>query len=111
MKAGHCVEPVRGIQLCAAAAGINNARAVRKAVEASGAISFALAVPPRDLNINEGFQNAQWCSKVRKAPTAPSTLLATRGRLISGVGTLILELHVTEKLSVSLIPANVALLF
>lgn len=63
LKAGHWVEPFRGMQLCAAAAGINNARAARRAVEASGAISIALAVPPRELKINEGFQNAQWCSE------------------------------------------------
>ncbi len=61
LKAEHCVEPFRGMQLCAAAAGMNNARALRRVVEARGAISFALAVPLRDLNINEGFQNAQWC--------------------------------------------------
>ncbi len=60
MKAGHCVEPFRGRQLCAAAAGINSAMAVRRAVEASDAISVALAIAPRDLKINEGFQNAQW---------------------------------------------------
>lgn len=52
LKAGHCVEPCRGMQLCAAAAGINNVRALRRAVEASGAISSALAVPPRDLKMN-----------------------------------------------------------
>ena len=63
LKAGHCVEPFRGMQLCAATAGINNPRALRRAAEASGAICFALAVPLRDLNINEGFQNAQWCSE------------------------------------------------
>ena len=63
LKAGHCVEPVRGMQLCVAAAVINNATAaVRRAVEASDAISFALSVAPRDLKINEGFQNSQWVS-------------------------------------------------
>ena len=41
LKAGHCVEPFRGMQLCGAAAGINKAMAVRRAVEASDAISFA----------------------------------------------------------------------
>ncbi len=63
------------MQLCAAAAGINNnAMAVRRAVEASDAISIALAVTPRDLKINEGFQNAQWCS--RGALSALSLYLA-----------------------------------
>lgn len=62
LKAGHCVEPVRGMQLCGVAAGMNNAMAVRRAVEASDAISCALTVPQRELKINEGFQNAQWCS-------------------------------------------------
>ena len=66
LKAGHCVEPVRGMQLCVAAAGIINATAVRRAVEASDAISFALSVAPRDLKINEGFQNAQWFSGRRR---------------------------------------------
>lgn len=66
LKAGHCVEPFRGMQLCGAAAGINSAMAVRRAVEASDAISFTLTVAPRDLNTNEGFQNAQWVLKERK---------------------------------------------
>lgn len=44
LKAGHCVEPFRGMQLCGAAAGINSAMAVRRAVEASDAISFTLTV-------------------------------------------------------------------
>lgn len=80
LKAGHCVEPFRGMQLCAAAAGMSNARAERRAVEASGAISFALTVPLRDLKINEGFQNAQWCSESRRGASraVPSTLLAAR---------------------------------
>ena len=47
LKAGHWVDPVRGMQLWSAAGGINNAMAVRRAVAASDAISF-------------GFQNAQW---------------------------------------------------
>ena len=63
LKAGHCVEPFRGMQFCAVAAGTNSARAARRVLEASGAISFALAVALRDLKINEGFQNAQWCSE------------------------------------------------
>ena len=60
LKAGHWVDPVRGMQLWSAAGGINNAMAVRRAVEASDAISFGLFVAPRELNTNEGFQNAQW---------------------------------------------------
>lgn len=60
LKAGHWVEPFRGMQFCGAAMGIKNAMAVRSAVEASDAISIALVVAPRDLNTNEGFQNAQW---------------------------------------------------
>lgn len=80
LKAGHCVEPVKGIQLCAAVAGINHATAVRRAVEASWAISFALAFPPRDLKINEGFQNAQWFGEELQAPGHQRpTLLAARG--------------------------------
>lgn len=62
LKAGHWVEPFRGMQLCAVAAVIKSAMAVRRAVEASDAISCALTVPQRELKINEGFQNAQWCS-------------------------------------------------
>ena len=64
LKAGHWVEPLRGMQLCAAAGRrfIKDAMAVRRIVEASDAISFALTVPPRELKINEGFQNAQWVS-------------------------------------------------
>ena len=42
LKAGHWVEPFRGMQLCGAAPGIKNAMAVRSAVEASDAISTAL---------------------------------------------------------------------
>ena len=62
LKAGHWVEPLRGMQFCAAAGVvfIKDAMAVRRIVEASDAISFALVVPPRELKINEGFQNAQW---------------------------------------------------
>ena len=60
LKAGHWVEPFRGMQLCAVAAVIKSAMAVRRAVEASDAISLALAVAPRELKINEGFQYAQW---------------------------------------------------
>ena len=87
LKAGHCVEPFRGMQLCAAAAGISNARAVRRAVEASGAMTFALANPLRDLEINEGFQNAQWCSERSferrpiNAPDSSSKAHGPRGRL------------------------------
>lgn len=41
LKAGHWDEPFRGIQLWGAATGINKAMmAVRRAVEASDAISF-----------------------------------------------------------------------
>ena len=43
LKAGHWVEPFKVMQLCAAATLITNARAVRRAVEAGDAISFALA--------------------------------------------------------------------
>ena len=82
LKAEHWVEPFRGMQLCAAAAGINNAIAVRKAIEASCAISFTLADPLRDLKINEGFQNAQWYSEKSfvASSTLTSTLLASRGQ-------------------------------
>lgn len=82
LKAEHCVEPFRGMQFCAVAAGMDSARAARRAVEASGAISFALAVAPRDLKINEGFQNAQWCSE-KSFDLSPSTLLAARGKIRS----------------------------
>ena len=44
LKAGHCVEPLRGMQVCAAAGRINDVKAVRRAVEANGAISSALTV-------------------------------------------------------------------
>ena len=72
LKAGHCVEPLRGMQLCAAAGGmlVKDVMAVRRIVEASDAISFALAVPPRELKINEGFQDAQWIFSQR--PSGPS---------------------------------------
>ena len=41
LKAGHCVEPCKGMQLWAAATGINNVRMVRRDVERSDAITFA----------------------------------------------------------------------
>ena len=41
LKAGHWVEPLRGMQLCGTAPGMKNAMAVRSAVEASDAISIA----------------------------------------------------------------------
>ena len=83
LKAGHWVEPFRGMQLCGAAAVINNAMAVRRAVEESDAISFALVVAPRELNTNEGFQNAQWlCLRAERGRSSaflsklPGTLAA-----------------------------------
>ena len=44
LKAGHWVEPFRGMQLCGAATGIKNAMAVRSAVEASDTISIAICL-------------------------------------------------------------------
>ena len=44
LKAGHWVEPFRGMQFCGAATDMKNAMAVRSAVEASDAISFALSL-------------------------------------------------------------------
>lgn len=86
LKAGHCVEPFKGMQLCAAATLIRNARAVRRAVEAGDAISFALAVPPRELKIKEGFQNAQCLLQVGAEgsfePPTKTLLAGENGRLI-----------------------------
>lgn len=73
LKAGHCDEPFKGMQLCAAAAGINNAKAVRSAVDASGAMSFALAVPPRDLKVNTDFQNARSGARRRAWSSQPAS--------------------------------------
>ena len=63
LKAGHCVEPSRGMQLCAAAGRTKDIKAVRRAVEANGAISSALTVSPRNLKSKEGCQSARWCSE------------------------------------------------
>ena len=59
LKAGHCVEPLRGMQLCAAAGSSNDNEAVRRAVEARGAISSALTVSPRNLKSKECCQSAR----------------------------------------------------
>ena len=63
LKAGHCVEPFRGMHVCAAAGSINDIKVVRRTVEAKGAISSALTVSPRRLNSKEGSQSARWCSE------------------------------------------------
>ena len=63
LKAGHWVEPFRGMQVWGAATGIKSAIVVRSAVEASDDMSFALFVALRELNTNEGFQDAQWLPK------------------------------------------------
>ena len=77
LKAGHWVEPFRGMQLCGAAPGIKNATAVRSAVEASDGISIALFVAPRDLNTNEGFQNAQQVPRRGRSSASVSKLLGS----------------------------------
>ena len=82
LKAGHWVEPFRGMQLCGAATGMKNAMAVRSAVEASDTISIAICfVAPRDLNTNEGFQNAQWVPKYPTTPREDARALPYRSSL------------------------------
>ena len=84
LKAGHCVDPFRGMQLWAAAAGmiVKTATTVRRAVEASDAISVAFPVAPRELKIKEGFQNAQWClGKTEGLGVGPGVDIKAPGRL------------------------------
>ena len=42
LKAGHCIEPVKGMQFCAAAVDTEDNSAAKRAVDVNTAISFLL---------------------------------------------------------------------
>ena len=88
LKAGHWVEPFRGMQLWGAATGMKTAIAVRSAVEASDAISFAFVCRTARSEYKRRLSERAMDAGTAGCPREDARALRYRSSLTVGTGRL-----------------------